>query len=62
MAEAIAATEDAFADTLDRMAWVEPHDAARLRAKAAPARSYAARERRHAAYYSQPSPGSDWPA
>ena len=50
-AASIAETEDWVADTLDRLALVRPHDAARLRARAMPARLFAARERNQAAIY-----------
>ena len=50
-AAAIAETEDWIADTLDRLARVRPHDAERLRARAAHARMFAARERAQAAIY-----------
>jgi primosomal protein N'' len=46
MAATVAATEEELADTFDRMAEQRPAaDAERLRAKAAGARNYAARER-----------------
>ena len=48
-AASIAATEDWVADTLERLAHTRPHDAARLRARAASARSFAAQERALAA-------------
>ena len=50
-AAAIAETEDWIADTLDRLALVRPRDAERLRARAAHARTFAARERAQAAIY-----------
>ena len=50
-ATSIAETEDWIADTLDRLARVRPHDAERLRARAAHARLFAARERAQAAVY-----------
>ena len=50
-AAAIAETEDWLADTLDRLARVRPHDAERLRARAAHARRFASRERAQAAIY-----------
>ena len=50
-AASIAETEDRIADTLDRLARVRPHDAERLRARAAHARRFAARERAQAAIY-----------
>ena len=50
-AACIAETEDWVADTLDRLARVRPNDAERLRARAAHARLYAARERAQAATY-----------
>ena len=50
-AAAIAETEDWVADTLDRLARVRPHDAERLRARAAHARRFASRERAQAAIY-----------
>jgi hypothetical protein len=53
VAASIAATEDWVADTLERLATVRPHDAARLRARAAHARSFAAQERAQAAQYAQ---------
>jgi hypothetical protein len=59
-AAAIAATEDRVADTLDHLARVRPHDAARLRARAAQARQFAAFERDRAAEYG--GPDADVPA
>ena len=50
-AASIAETEDWVADTLDRLARARPHDADRLRARAAHARRFAARERAQAALY-----------
>ena len=50
-AASIAETEDWIADTLDRLARARPHDAERLRARAAHARQFAARERAQAAIY-----------
>ena len=50
-AASIAETEDWVADTLDSLARVRPHDAERLRARAAHARLFAARERAQAALY-----------
>jgi hypothetical protein len=50
-AASIAATEDWVADTLERLASARPHDAARLRAKAAHARDFAAEQRARAAQY-----------
>jgi hypothetical protein len=50
-AVSIAETEDWVADTLDRLARVRPHEAERLRARAAHARRFAARERAQAAIY-----------
>lgn len=50
-AVSIAETEDWVADTLDDLARVRPHDAERLRARAAHARQFAARERAQAAIY-----------
>jgi 2-oxo-4-hydroxy-4-carboxy--5-ureidoimidazoline (OHCU) decarboxylase len=50
-AAAIAETEDWIADTLDHLARVRPHDSERLRARAAHARMFAARERAQAAIY-----------
>ena len=50
-AASIAETEDWVADTLDRLARARPHDAERLRARAAHARLFAARERAQAAAY-----------
>ena len=50
-AASIAETEDWVADTLDGLARVRPHDAERLRARAAHARLFAARERAQAAIY-----------
>lgn len=50
-AAAIAETEDWIADTFDHLARVRPHDAERLRARAAHARMFAARERAQAAIY-----------
>ena len=48
---AIAETEDWVADTLDHLARLRPRDAERLRARAAHARMFAARERAQAAIY-----------
>ena len=50
-AASIAETEDWVADTLDSLARVRPDDAERLRARAAHARLFAARERAQAALY-----------
>jgi hypothetical protein len=50
-AAAVAETEDWVADTFDRLARARPHDAERLRAHAAHARMFAARERARAAIY-----------
>lgn len=50
-AASIAETEDWVADTLDHLALVRPHDAERLRARAARCRMFAARERAQAAIY-----------
>ena len=50
-AAAVAETEDWVADTFDRLARVRPQDAERLRAQAAHARMFAARERARAATY-----------
>lgn len=50
-ATSIAETEDWIADTLDQLACVRPHDAERLRARAADARRFAIRERAQAAIY-----------
>ena len=50
-AASIAETEEGIADTLDRLARLRPHDAERLRARAAHARLFAARERAQAALY-----------
>ena len=50
-AASIAETEEGIADTLDRLARLRPHDAERLRARAAHARMFAARERAQAAIY-----------
>jgi hypothetical protein len=50
-ASSIAETEDWIADTLDHLARVRPHDAERLRARAAHARMLAIRERAQAAFY-----------
>jgi hypothetical protein len=50
-ATSIAATEDRVADTLERLASARPHDAARLRARAADARAFAAQQRDRAARY-----------
>lgn len=50
-AASVAETEDWVADTLDRLANARPHDAERLRARAAHARTFAARERAQAAIY-----------
>jgi hypothetical protein len=54
-AAAVAATEDRVADTLDRLARVRPHDAERLRTRAAHARLFAAQERDRAAQYHRPA-------
>ena len=51
VATSVAATEDWIADTLERLASARPHDAARLRARAAHARNFAAEERARAAQY-----------
>jgi len=51
VAASVAATEDWVADTLERLARARPHDAARLRARAADARDFAALERARAAQY-----------
>jgi len=51
VAASVAATEDWVADTLERLARARPHDAARLQARAAHARSFAAEERARAAQY-----------
>jgi hypothetical protein len=56
-AASIAETEEGIADTLDRLARLRPHDAERLRARAAHARLFAARERAQAALY-RAGPGS----
>ena len=56
VAASVAATEDRVADTLERLARARPHDAARLRARAADARSFAAEERARAVQYDA-SPG-----
>jgi hypothetical protein len=56
-ATSIAETEVWIADTLDRLAHVRPHEAERLRARAAHARGFAARERAQAAIY-RSRPGS----
>jgi hypothetical protein len=53
-AAAIAETEDWIADTFDHLARVRPRDAERLRARAAHARTFAARERAQAAVYRTP--------
>lgn len=53
-AASIAETEDWIAETLDRLACVRPHDAERLRARAAHARLFAAHERAQAAIYRSP--------
>jgi hypothetical protein len=50
-AAAVAETEEWIADTFDSLARVRPHDAERLRAQAAHARKFAARERAQAAIY-----------
>jgi len=50
-------TEDRVADTLDHLARVRPHEAARLRARAQRARLYAGRERAQAALY-RSAPGT----
>jgi len=49
VAVSVAATEDWVADTLERLASDRPRDAARLRARAAHARGFAAQERARAA-------------
>jgi hypothetical protein len=54
-AASVAVTEERIADTLDRLARVRPHDAERLRSRAAHARLFAAEERDRAARYSQPA-------
>jgi len=56
VAVSVAVTEDWVADTLERLARDRPHDAARLRARAAHARGFAAEERARAAQYA-PGPG-----
>lgn len=56
-ATSIAETEDWIADTLDHLACLRPDDAERLRARAAHARLFAARERAQAAIY-RSRPGS----
>ena len=53
VATSVAATEDWIADTLERLASARPHDAARLRARAAHARNFAAEERARAAQYAR---------
>ena len=53
VAASVAATEDWIADTLERLARARPHDAARLRARAAHARNFAAEERARAAEYAR---------
>jgi hypothetical protein len=53
-AASVAATEDRIADTLDRLARIRPHDAERLRSRAAHARTFAAEERDRAARYCRP--------
>jgi hypothetical protein len=50
-AASVAATKDWVADTLERLARARPHDAARLRARAAHARNFAAQECALAAAY-----------
>jgi hypothetical protein len=50
-AASVAETEDWIADTLDNLALNRPRDAERLRARAAHARLFAARERAQAAIY-----------
>ena len=60
-AASIAETEDWIADTLDRLASARPHDAERLRERAAHARQFAARERAQAAIY-RSCPGGSIPA
>ncbi len=59
-AASIAATEDGVADTLERLARARPPDAARLRARAAHARAFAAQQRARAARYG-PDPGEVTP-
>lgn len=54
---ALAETEDKVADTYDRLALTRPHDAARLRSRAAQFRQFAQVERCHAATYNAP-PGA----
>lgn len=57
-AAAVAATEEWVADTLDRLASTRPHDAVRLRARAALARNVAAQQRaRLAAHWYEAIPG-----
>ena len=53
VAASVAATEDWIADTLERLARARPHDAARLRARAAHARNFAAEEHARAAQYAR---------
>lgn len=57
-AAAVAVTEDRVADTLEYLARVRPHEAARLRARAAQARQFAALERDRAAVYGRPDADS----
>jgi hypothetical protein len=57
LAAAIATTEDAIADTLERMALVRQHDATGLRARAAQARENAALGRNRAAAFNLPARG-----
>jgi hypothetical protein len=54
-AASVAVTEDRIADTLDRLARIRPHDAERLRSRAAHARLFAAKERDRAARYGRPA-------
>jgi hypothetical protein len=54
-AASVAATEERVADTLERLAHVRPHDAERLRSRAADARLFAAQERDRAAQYGRPA-------
>jgi hypothetical protein len=50
-AASIAETEEWVADTLERLARARPHDAARLRSRAAHARDFAAQQRARATAY-----------
>jgi len=57
LAAAIAMTEDAIADTLERMALARPYDATGLRARAIQARENAVLGRNRAAAFNLPARG-----